>query len=965
MKRSISLLLAFLLSLSMFSALTISSSADTFITSSDGMFMYTLTDNKVKIKKCLDTDITDLNIPETIDGYTVTGIFRYILDTNNSVKTLTIPETVTEIEDYAFRGWMNVETLNYNAVNATAYNAFYNFTGLKTINFGENVVAVPNNFCQYAHNVKTLNLNDKLQSIGNYAFRSCGFRSVKIPETVKYIGVGAFYDCSYLSSVNIPKGVDTLSSNIFHGCRNLKQIDIPENIKSIGKCAFENSGLESIAVPDTVEYLGENVFYNCSKLTSAVLPKGITKIPKKTFSNCIKLSSFVINSGVTQIGEGAFSGCNSLGDVVIPNTVTSIGKGAYYSADVNDMTIPSSVKEIGSNAFDVNSAKGTFYYDAVNATVGEKTNYVPFKFSRVVIGDNVQVLPKDVFYDSSKVTEISFGKNVREMPKDFLKESVWYKSLPDGAVVKDNILLGYKGSVKKDLVIGKNVSKIASYAFSNSAINSVTVQSNVKYIGSYAFSDCQYLNYASLPNTINAIEKGTFYNCSNLKEFSFPSSVKMIEESAFENCEQMKISAYPMSVERIGKSAFKGCKKLSNFNFGNSLTKIEDYAFADCTKLTISKYSNKLSTIGDYAFSFCTGLKEFNLTNSVKTLGDYSFYNCSSLSKIKSAYSLKAIGNSCFNNCYSLNDFEFSSFITEIPESSFKLCRALKTIYIPDNITKIGKEAFYKTGITKVSVPSSVTTIEEYVFTPDGSVSVYGKSGSKAESYCKDYGYTFVESVSGNFSQTVNLRKGNTFPLDLENIIYAGSNDQSVATVDREKITAKDTGSTTVIVRLITGEVYEFNVSVIAPKLSATGLSLEPGGAKSLTVTNGTVKSWSTSDNGIFTVKNGRVTALDKGSATITATLVTGEKLTCKVTVKSSPKLSRSNVTVKKGKTARITLSGKVSAINNKYTNTKYAKFTSKANAKTLTIKGLKKGKTTLKVRVNGVKTLNVKVTVK
>ena len=964
MKRSISLLLAFLLSLSMFSALTISSSADTFITSSDGMFMYTLTDNKVKIKKCLDTDITDLNIPETIDGYTVTGIFRYILDTNNSVKTLTIPETVTEIDDYAFRGWMNVETLNYNAVNATAYNAFYNFTGLKTINLGENVVAVPNNFCQYAHRVTALNLNDKLERIGDYAFRSCGFRSVKIPETVKYIGVGAFINCG-IASVNIPKEIDYLPSYVFSGCKNLKQIDIPENIKKIGSSAFENAGLESIAVPDTVEYLGNAVFYNCSNLTSATLPKGIFKIPDQAFSNCNKLSSFVINRGVYQIGEWAFSYCDSLGDVVIPGTVAKIGKGAYYCADVNDMTIPSSVREIGSCALDLDSAKGTFYYDAVNPVVGEKTNYVPFKFSKVVIGDNAQVLPKNIFYGTSKITEISFGKNVREMPKDFLKDSVWYKALPDGAVVKDNILLGYKGSVKKDLVIGKNVSKIASYAFSNSAINCVTVPSNVKHIGSYAFSDCQYLNYASFPNSINKIEKGTFYNCGNLKEFSFPSSVKLIEESAFENCEQMKISAYPMSVERIGKSAFKGCKKLSNFNFGNSLTEIEDYAFADCTKLTISKYSNKLSTIGEYAFSFCTGLKEFNLTNSVKTLGNYSFYNCTSLSKITNAYSLKSIGNNCFNNCYSLNEFEFSPFITEIPESSFKLCRALKTVCIPDNITKIGKEAFYKTGITKVSVPSSVTTIEEYVFTADGSVSVYGKSGSKAESYCKDYGYTFVESVSESFSQTVNLRKGNTFPLDFENIIYADSNDQSVATVDREKITAKDTGSTTVIVRLVTGEVYEYNVSVIAPKLSATGLSLEPGGARSLTVTNGTVKSWSTSDNGIFTVKNGRVTALDKGSATITATLVTGEKLTCKVTVKSSPKLSRSNVTVKKGKTARITLSGKVSAINNKYTNTRYAKITSKTSAKTLTIKGLKKGKTTLKVRVNGVKTLNLKVTVK
>ncbi|MGN1132473.1 MAG: leucine-rich repeat protein, partial [Ruminococcus sp.] len=129
MKRSISLLLIVLVALSMFSALTISASAET-ITSSDGMFEYTLSNDKATITKCLDTSVTDLNIPEEIDGYTVTGIAKDILSTDNSVNTLTIPETVTKIEDYAFKDWRKVATLNYNAVNATADYAFYGCTRL-------------------------------------------------------------------------------------------------------------------------------------------------------------------------------------------------------------------------------------------------------------------------------------------------------------------------------------------------------------------------------------------------------------------------------------------------------------------------------------------------------------------------------------------------------------------------------------------------------------------------------------------------------------------------------------------------------------------------------------------------------------------------------------------------------------------------------------------------------------------
>jgi hypothetical protein len=152
---------------------------------------------------------------------------------------------------------------------------------------------------------------------------------------------------------------------------------------------------------------------------------------------------------------------------------------------------------------------------------------------------------------------------------------------------------------------------------------------------------------------------------------------------------------------------------------------------------------------------------------------------------------------------------------------------------------------------------------------------------------------------------------------------------------------------------------------VKTPKLNFTKANLKSGQSKSLKVTNGTVKSWSSSNKNVVSVSNGKVTALNKGTTTITATLTTGKKLTCKVNVTTSPKLGKATVKVKNGGTVTVKLSGKVSTIKNKYTNTKYAKITSNANATTLKIKGLKKGTTTLKVKVNGVKTLKLKVNVK
>ncbi|MGN0476513.1 MAG: leucine-rich repeat domain-containing protein [Ruminococcus sp.] len=963
MKRSISFLLIITLVASIFSALTISASAET-LTSSDGLFIYTLSDNKATITKCLDTSVTNLNIPEEIDGYTVTGIAKNILNTDNSVKTLTIPETVTNIEDYAFKDWRNIVTLNYNAVNATAKNVFDWCLGLKTINFGEDVSTVPDYLCYNAFNVGRLNFNNKIESIGSYAFYKTSIAVVNLPQTVKYIGIGAFSQTK-LTSINIPKSVDTLSNYIFANCRTLKEFTIGENIKTIGNNAFEDTGLVNIVVPDTVENFGEAVFKDCKELKTATLPQHLKEIPINTFSYCRNLSNFEFPKEVEKIGSFAFCSCDSLGDVIIPDTVYYIGTWAYAFSSVGNLTIPKSVVEIGNLAFNLDHASGTLYYDAINPIVGSEKNSTYFCFKKIVIGDNVRVIPDNFFTATYHVEEVSFGKNVREVPKDFLKDSEWYKSLPNGLIIRNNILLGYKGTIDKDLVIKNGVNNVASYAFSGSDVNSVTLPDSVGYVGTYAFSNCQRLNYIKISNSLTVIREYTFYNCTNLKEFSFPSTINVIGESAFENCQQMKISAYPLSVEKIEKKAFKNCKKICNFNFGNSLTTIEDYAFADCTKLTISKYSNKLKTIGNYAFSNCTSLTEFDLANSVEKLADYSFYNCTSLNRVSNSNLLNSFGENCFSNCYSLKSFSLSSSIKEIPASSFMLCRALTSIYIPDNVTKIGKEAFYKTGIKKINLPPSVTTIESYVFTPDGSVNVYGKVGSTAETYCNTYDYTFIESKDVTFNQTAELRKGNCEVLDLENIINTYSNNKSVATISGNKITAGGGGNTTVTVKLVTGEVYKINVKVIEPKISERSIVFRSGSAKTLSVTNGKVKSWSTSDSSIVTVKNGKVTALDKGTAIVNATLVTGENLTCTVKVKSAPKLNKSSATVKKGKSVRLTLSGKVSSINNKYTNTKYAKFTSKPSAKTLTIKGLKKGTTTLKVKINGVKTLKIKVKVK
>lgn len=158
-------------------------------------------------------------------------------------------------------------------------------------------------------------------------------------------------------------------------------------------------------------------------------------------------------------------------------------------------------------------------------------------------------------------------------------------------------------------------------------------------------------------------------------------------------------------------------------------------------------------------------------------------------------------------------------------------------------------------------------------------------------------------------------------------------------------------------------------------KLSAKTLKLNAGGTKTLKVTGATVKKWSTSGKTVATVTSkGVVTALKKGTATITATLKNGGKLTCKVTVKTSPTIKvggksykkTTTYTVKKGKTLAVKITGKAKTVKNTYSTSKksIAKVTSKNTATKVLIKGYKKGSATVTIKVNGV-AFKIKVKVK
>lgn len=203
-----------------------------------GGFSYTISGNNARIYM-YDGDSTVVNIPETIDGYTVTTVGDSLVYYNQlyaGVYTteVSIPSTVTSIEPFALSDIEKLENIFVDD-NNTVYK---DVDGVVYSKDGKTLELFPNGKSgDYA-------VEPTVEKIGDYAFYySKKLTSVKLPQGVKTIGEGAFGDCSMLTSVELPDTLTTISRFAFYNTESLAEITIPRSVTEIDDYAFNNSSI--------------------------------------------------------------------------------------------------------------------------------------------------------------------------------------------------------------------------------------------------------------------------------------------------------------------------------------------------------------------------------------------------------------------------------------------------------------------------------------------------------------------------------------------------------------------------------------------------------------------------------------------------------------------------------------------------------------------------------------------------
>lgn len=178
---------------------------------------------------------------------------------------------------------------------------------------------------------------------------SIGYESINYPIT--RVGKEAFKGYRGLTTVSLGNCLKVIEDNAFEGCVELVKLDMPNSLETIKGGAFASCGFSVVEIADGVKEIGENAFYSSSTLNSVKIGKSVTTIGRKAFSECPALTSVTLGENLKFIKTSAFERCTVLSDIILPSSLQVIDSRAFHSTALVSVSVPSSVVNIGKDAF--------------------------------------------------------------------------------------------------------------------------------------------------------------------------------------------------------------------------------------------------------------------------------------------------------------------------------------------------------------------------------------------------------------------------------------------------------------------------------------------------------------------------------------------------------------------------------------------------------------------------------------
>ena len=492
-----------------------------------------------------------------------------------SLKKVTLPETLTEIGDHAFQ-----------------------YIALTEISIPEGVTDIGSYGFASCNSLKKVTFPSTLQTIGEHAFTGSGLTTLTLPEGIVQIGNGAFANSLY-AKTRITRvvfsGADTrLGKGIFgydDGSRQFYDEHYEEAVNGTITYDYDN--------PDNwTDYYGDSSSYDVPELTITCWPGSTadrlyTYNVKKTY---FKWGADNIRTAPADrvLRPGVITPEDTIYELIIPEGVEEIAENAFADTRLCKVTLPSTLKKIGSGAFRGCAAIDTLVLpknlEEIGAHALEGT-----KLKSIVLPAVLTRLGEQAFC-GTPITSLTLPAGLEE--------------IPDG---------------------------LCAHCYE---LKNVKIQGSITRIGNEAFLYCYSLSSVNLPEGLVSIGQSAFAQ--------YPEMIAGAYTQTGGKTKATKLTALkiPASLVSIGEDAFRCCDALTSVSFakGSMLTEIGDRAFAMCLSLKEITLPDTVQALGEDAFSFSLALKKANLGKGLVTAGDRALSYCPVLSALTVPDTLTEIG---------------------------------------------------------------------------------------------------------------------------------------------------------------------------------------------------------------------------------------------------------------------------------------------------------------------------------
>jgi len=531
--------------------------------------------------------------------------------------------------------------------------------------------------------------------------------------------------------------------------------------------------VKTVTIADTVTTIEDGAFYNCTGLTSVFLSTNsqLVTIGVEAFRDCTSLTNGVyLSNTVKTIGVRAFANAllSNTFDLSSATSLEAIYHAAFYTSagytsNLRQITIPSSVKVIGSAAFACNEGSGN---------PGAKNSFISFSFAG---GPNFEFWGD---YDdtlTSATTLAAYGYNPADL--DTSRTSLRHMAIP--AYLFDHCF--YLKSVSfLDTVDASgndiptiNANGMLQYPDLNSPmptrLNKQILTNKIKRFGIRPFYRCRWLQSIRVPDGVTILGNSSFYDSYSCTYLYLPDSLTTIGTDSFSfmnlvnKYDSSTYANYKYAAIRFPSPFLSGIRTtnpLTASQFGITINTSDAgiylvrYFFTVDVSSTYSAISNGVfgrfvnnnidyfqyhvilpnnvhsllpgATLSTSSFGSLTNLTTITLPSTLRYIPLTSFEGCTYLTNvfIPTTSNLTTIEPYAFKSCSFLTSFFIPNSLHRITFEMFKGCTSLASITYGDNpgIISIDESAFYNTtrALTSIFIPASVVNIGRFAFIGDG-----------------------------------------------------------------------------------------------------------------------------------------------------------------------------------------------------------------------------------------------------